>query len=51
MITEIMAQTLPTIALNDIVGKLVMPASVMTGMPIEPKATGAVFANRQMPAA
>ena len=29
----------------------VVPASVTTGMPIEPKATGAVFASKQMPAA
>ena len=29
----------------------VVPASVTTGMPIEPNATGAVFASRQMPAA
>ena len=32
-------------------GKPVMPASVTTGIPMEPKATGAVFASRQMPAA
>jgi hypothetical protein len=29
----------------------VMPASVVTGMPIDPNATGAVLASRQMPAA
>ena len=29
-------------------GNPVMPASVITGMPIDPNATGAVLANRQM---
>ena len=51
MISEIIAQSRPTIALSGITGRPVMPASVVTGMPIEPKATGAVLAIRQMPAA
>jgi hypothetical protein len=45
------AQMRPTHALNCISLKPVMRASVTTGTPMEPKATGAVFANKQMPAA
>ena len=41
----------PTIALSGSTGRPVTLASVVTGMPIEPKATGAVLASRQMPAA
>ena len=51
MTTEIVAQRRPTMALS---GPTLMPvtfASVVTGMPIDPKATGAVLASRQMPAA
>jgi hypothetical protein len=51
MTTEIIALRRPTIALSRRTGSPVMPASVVTGMPIDPKATGAVFASRQMPAA
>src|SRR5579884_3768809 len=51
IITEIMAQIRPTMALRWLTGSDVMPASVMTGMPIEPNATGAVLASRQIPAA
>ena len=51
MISEIMAQSRPTIALSGITGMPVMPASVVTGMPMEPNATGAVLAIRQMAAA
>ena len=45
------AQIRPTLALRSASGKPVMPAKVITGMPMDPKATGAVLANRQMPAA
>src|ERR1035437_9462213 len=38
----------PATALNRARGNPVMPASVMTGMPIDPNATGAVFASRQL---
>ena len=48
---EIIAHSRPTIALSDSRGSPVTPASVVTGMPIDPKATGAVLASRQMPAA
>lgn len=51
MTTEIIAHKRPTMALNSNTGSPVMPASVVTGIPIEPKATGAVLAIRQMPAA
>ena len=51
MITEIIAHRRPTIALSCMTGKPVTLARVVTGMPIDPKATGAVFASRQMPAA
>ena len=51
MMIEISAQRRPTIADSGITGRPVTAASVVTGMPIEPKATGAVLASRQMPAA
>ena len=51
MMTEIIAQSLPVIALSGIDGMPVTLASVVIGMPIEPNATGAVLASRQMPAA
>ena len=51
MKSEIIAQRRPTIALSASTGKPVMLASVVTGMPIDPNATGAVLASRQMPAA
>jgi hypothetical protein len=51
IITEIIAHNLPVIALRAIDGRPVTLASVVMGMPIEPNATGAVFASRQMPAA
>ena len=51
MMTEIIAQSLPVIALSGIDGMPVTLASVVMGMPIEPNATGAVLASRQMPAA
>jgi len=38
----------PTSALIRSSGKPVMPASVMTGIPIAPNATGAVLASRQI---
>jgi hypothetical protein len=51
MITEIIAHSLPVIALSGIDGMPVTFASVVMGMPIDPNATGAVLASRQMPAA
>ncbi len=51
MNTDTIAHSRPTIALSDSNGNPVVPASVTIGMPMEPKATGAVFASRQMPAA
>ena len=45
------AQMRPTQALRSCIGRPVIPVSVTIGMPMEPNATGAVFANRQMPAA
>ncbi len=51
MMIEIIAQSRPTIMLNGMDGMPVTFASVVTGMPMEPNATGAVFASRQMPAA
>ena len=48
---EIIAHSWPTIALSGSTGSPVTLASVVTGMPIDPNATGAVFASRQMPAA
>ena len=49
---EIIAHSRPTIALRaPSTGRPVTSASVVTGMPIDPNATGAVFASRQMPAA
>ena len=51
MITEISAQSRPTIELSDINGNPVTLASVVIGIPIDPNATGAVLASRQMPAA
>jgi len=41
----------PTMPLSESTGRPVTLASVVTGMPIDPKATGAVLASRQMPAA
>src|ERR1041384_2212858 len=51
MITDIIAHRRPTIALSDSTGRPVTFASVVTGMPIEPKATGAGLASKQIPAA
>ena len=51
MMIEISAESRPTIALSGITGSPVTLASVMTGMPIDPNATGAVLASRQIPAA
>ena len=56
MKSEIVAHSRPTIALSGIshwaaLAPPVTLASVVTGIPIDPKATGAVFASRQMPAA
>jgi hypothetical protein len=46
-----MEQSRPTIALNARTGSPVTLARVVTGMPMDPNATGVVFASRQMPAA
>ena len=51
MMTEIIAHSRPTIALSASTGSPVTFASVTTGTPIDPNATGAVLASRQMPAA
>ena len=51
MMSEMIAHNRPTMALSGSTGNPVMPASVVTGMPIDPNATGAVLAIRQMPAA
>ena len=51
MNTETMALRVPTMALNCITGSPVTLASVVMGMPIDPNATGAVLASKQMPAA
>ena len=51
MMIEIIAHSVPTMPLSASTGRPVTFASVVTGMPIEPKATGAVFASRQIPAA
>ncbi len=51
MMIEIIAHRRPTIALSAITGRPVTVASVVTGMPIDPNATGAVLASRQIPAA
>ena len=51
MNSETIAHSRPTMALSCICGRPVMLASVTTGMPIDPNATGAVLASRQMPAA
>ena len=51
MRTDIIAHSRPTMALSASTGSPVTFASVMTGMPIDPNATGDVFARRQMPAA
>ena len=51
MMIEMSAHNRPTMALSGSSGRPVMPASVVTGMPIDPNATGAVLAIRQMPAA
>jgi hypothetical protein len=45
------AQRRPTQVLSVSSSSPVTSARVVTGMPIEPKATGAVFASRHMPAA
>jgi hypothetical protein len=45
---EMGAQILPTSALSLSTGKLVMAATVITGIPMAPKATGAVLASRQI---
>ena len=51
MMIEMSAHSRPTIAESGSTGRPVTAARVVTGMPIEPKATGAVLASRQMPAA
>ena len=51
MNNETGAHIAPTQALSSISGKPVRPANATTGIPIEPNATGAVFASRQIPAA
>jgi hypothetical protein len=51
MISETGAQMRPTHADSSASGSPVVPASVTIGMPIDPNATGAVFASMQMPAA
>ena len=51
IVTEIMAHSRPVMALSGSTGRPVTFASVVMGMPIDPKATGAVLAIRQMPAA
>jgi hypothetical protein len=51
MMIEISAHMRPTMAESGSTGSPVTAASVVTGMPIEPNATGAVLASRQMPAA
>ncbi len=45
------AQICPTWALKSISGRFVTPASVTSGTPIAPNATGAVLAINAMPAA
>ena len=45
------AQMRPTSALSDGSGRFVTPASVTSGVPMAPNATGAVLAMRQMAAA
>ncbi len=45
------AQILPTSALSVASGSFVTPASVTSGVPMAPNATGAVFAIRQIAAA
>jgi len=49
--SEIGAQMRPTSVLRPCIGRPVMPWRVMSGVPIEPKATGEVFATRQRAAA
>src|SRR5690348_17024360 len=49
--SETGAQMRPTPALNRSSGRPVVTASVVTGIAMEPKATGAVFASRQIAAA
>ena len=51
MKTETGAQMRPTHCDSVSSSMPVVPANVTTGIPMEPKATGAVFASRQMPAA
>jgi hypothetical protein len=51
MMMETIAQSRPTMAESGSTGSPVTAASVVTGMPMAPKATGAVLASRQMPAA
>ena len=45
------AQSCPTLALSWSTGSPVTAPSVRIGVPIDPNATGAVFANRQIAAA
>ena len=49
--SETGAQMRPTWALKRSTGRPVVSANVVIGMPIDPKATGAVLARRQMAAA
>ena len=51
MINDTMAQMRPTMALSGMAAIPVIPERVMTGIPIDPNATGAVLASRQIPAA
>jgi hypothetical protein len=51
MKTDTIAHRRPTIELNACNGSPVTLASGTTGMPIDPNATGAVLASRQIPAA
>jgi hypothetical protein len=51
MSTDNIAHIRPVIALSESRGRLVTLARVKMGVPIEPNATGAVFASRQIPAA
>ena len=50
-INEIGAQMRPTPALRRSIGKPVIAVSVTIGVPMEPNATGAVLASKQIPAA
>jgi hypothetical protein len=51
MNNDSIAQRRPTIALSGMTGSPVTFARVVIGIPMDPKATGAVLASRQMPAA